>query len=191
MFMKGGVKVSHAVRRGYAIQVRVILALALALSVLAAVALPSPTAAQTWPTDTDWRLIDTDVDDPGGANHRDVLEASWSCDTNHLYLRLRTVDPPTFTAGPVRYKWYIDVGTGSNLYKSGGNIYGADYLLFVEDTNNDGNGEIYLVQADVNGQFGSWSTPYVPPITDPSVASYRITGNYIDMWVAFSALGRT
>lgn len=170
-------------------QGRAVLVVALSLLILAAVVLPSPVAAQTWPTS--WRLIDTDVDDPGAGNHRDVLEASWSCDTQHLYLRLRTVDPPTFTAGPVRYKWYIDVGTAPNLYKSGGNIYGADFLLFVEDSNDDGTGEIYLVPADGSGNYGSWSTPYVSPITDPNVASYRITGNYIDMWISFAAMGRT
>jgi len=183
---------SHAGTRVFVIQIRVTLALLLAIALLIGVALPSPANAQTWPTT--WRLIDTDANEPGGANHRDVIEAYWSCDTNHLYLRLRTVDPPTFTAGPTRYKWFIDVGLGLNLYQSGANELGTDYLLFVEDSDDDGNGEIYLLPANGNDRFTQyepWNSTSVAPIADSAVASYRITGNYIDMWVAFSAMGRT
>jgi hypothetical protein len=164
---------------------------ALLLALLVVVALPFPASAQTWPTS--WRLIDTDVNEPGGANYRDVTEASWSCDTNHLYLRLRTVDPPSLSS-PARYKWFLDTGLGLNLYQTGGSILGTDFLLFVEDSNNDGSGEIYLLPANGNdtfSQYEPWNNTNRSPITDPADASYRITGNYIDMWVAFSAIGKT
>jgi hypothetical protein len=155
--------------------------------------MPSPARAQTWPTS--WRLIDTDANEPGTANYRDVIEASWSCDNvNHyLFLRLRTVEPPTFTS-PTRYKWFMDVGQGLNLYQSGGNILGSDYLLFVEDSNGDHVGEIYLVPASPDDRYGDyepWNSTGVAPIGNTSIAEYRITGNYIDMKVAFSAIGKT
>jgi len=174
-----------------AILVRVAFSVALLLAAVAVAALPSPAEAQTWPTT--WRVLDTDVNEPGGANYRDVTEASWSCDTNHLYLRLRTVDPPSLTS-PARYKWFLDTGLGLNLYRTGGSILGTDFLLFVEDSNNDGSGEIYLVPANGNdtfSQYEPWNNTNLSPITNPAVASYRITGNYIDMWVAFSAIGKT
>ena len=176
------------------ILIRVAFGVALLLVTLAMAALPSPVGAQTWPTT--WRLIDTDVNEPGGANYRDVTEASWSCDTNHLYLRLRTVDPPTFNgaAGPARYKWFLDVGNGPNIYQSGGNILGTDFLLFVEDSDNDGDGDIYLVPSNGNDSFSQyepWNSTSFPATDNSSIASFRITGNYVDMWVSFEALGRT
>lgn len=185
---------SRCAAKTRAVQIGAILVAALILTVLVAALMPVPAGAQTWPTS--WRLIDTDANEPGQANYRDVTEASWSCDTNHIYLRLRTVDPPVFSgaSGPARYKWFLDTGLGLNLYQSGGSILGTDYLLFVEDSNNDGNGEVYLLPANGNDKFSQyepWNSTSVAPITDSSIASYRITGNYIDMWVAFSALGKT
>jgi len=182
---------SRCAARTRTVQIGAFLVTALLLTVLAVALMPAPAGAQTWPTS--WRLIGTDADEPGGADHRDVTEASWSCDTNHLYLRLRTVQPPSFTS-PSRYKWFLDVGLGLNLYQSGGSILGTDYLLFVEDSNNDGTGEIYLLPANGNDSFSQyepWNSTNVAPITDPNVASFRITGNYIDMWVAFGAMGKT
>lgn len=191
LFVGGGAAVSSPVQGMCSGQGRAVLVLALALLILAAVVLPSPAAAQTWPTS--WRLLDIDANEPGGANYRDVTEASWSCDGSHLYLRLRTVDPPTFSS-PSRYKWFLDTGLGSNLYLTGGNILGTDFLLFVEDSDNNGSGEVYLLPAGGDDRFTAyepWNMSGVPPITNSNVASYRITGNYIDMWVALSALGRT
>lgn len=177
------------------IQISAVLTLVLVLAIMAAVLMPSQAMAQPdWPEDTEWRLIDTDADDSGGANYRDVTEAYWSCDGVYLYLRLRTVAPPYFTS-PTRYKWFIDVGSGLNLYKSGGSILGTDYLLFVEDSNNDGNGEIYLLPViggdDRFSSYEPWNKSNVAPINNPSIASYRITSNYIDMWIPFSAIGKT
>lgn len=172
----------------------VVFSLALVLAILTLLFIPSTATAQTWPTS--WRPLDTDANEPGGANHRDVVEANWSCDAanEYLFLRLRTVDPPTFSAGPARYKWFIDVGLGLNLYTSGGNELGADWLLFVEDSDGNGTGEIYLLDAQGNDRFTQyepWNSTSIAPITDPSIAHYNITGNYIDMWVAFSAIGVT
>lgn len=174
-----------------------ILVLALILAIIASALMPSPVrAAPSWPTDTDWRLIDTDANEPGQANYRDITEASWTCDETYLFLRLRTVDPPSFSGafGPARYKWFIDVGSDLNLYQSGGNILGTDYLLFMEDSNNDGSGEIYLLPASPNDRFSDyepWDGTNATPITDADIADYRITGNYIDVYIPFSEIGKT
>ncbi len=102
--------------RTYSVRTRVVLVLALALAILASVGLPSLARAQSWPAA--WILIDTDANEPGQANYRDVLSAYYNYDSNHLYLRLNTVSTPVFSGlnGPARFKWFIDVGLGSNLY---------------------------------------------------------------------------
>jgi len=183
--------VSGSAAKKQSIKTRTILALALVFAILAAVGLPSPAAAQTWPTT--WILIDTDANEPGQANYRDVLSAYYNYDSNHLYLRLNTVSTPVFSGanGPARFKWFIDVGLGSNLYLSGGDVRGSDFLLFVEDSDNNGSGEIYLLPANGNDrytQYEPWNSTNVLPISNPSIASYRISGNSIDIWIAFSQL---
>jgi uncharacterized repeat protein (TIGR01451 family) len=114
-------------------------------------------------------------------------------DSTHLYLRLETYGTPQFPAVGARFKWLIDVGIGNNLYWSGQNILGADFILFVEDSGNDGGRDVYLLDAQGNDNF----TQYEPtqykltpgPVTDTSVAGFNQTGNNIDLWVSFSALG--
>ncbi|MEM4462060.1 MAG: hypothetical protein QW695_04230, partial [Candidatus Bathyarchaeia archaeon] len=54
-----------------------------------------------------------------------------------------------------RYKWFIDFD--GNLYVSGGNVIDAEYLLFVEDTDDDGVGELYLLfDQDGNSDFDEY-----------------------------------
>jgi len=95
-------------------------------------------------------------------------------------------------SGNARYKWFIDLD--GNLYHSGGNIIGAEYLLFVEDTDDDRVGEIYLLKdQDGDGDFDEYE-PWPPSnyadyeVTDGS-AGFRITGNNIDMYVSWDILG--
>ncbi len=167
-----------------------ILALSVVLAILATAGLPSRVGAQAWPTN--WISIDTDPDEPGQANYRDVVAAYYNYDTSHLYLRLQTVATPSFSGanGQARFKWFIDVGFGSNIHRSGGNILGTDYLLFVEDSDNNGTGDVYLLPANGNdtfSQYEPWNNTNVSAITAPD-ASYRITANYIDVWISFGRL---
>lgn len=113
----------------------------------------------------------------------------------HLFLRLECYDVPgsKWPAGDARYKWFIN--TTQNLYMSGGNIIGGSYLLFVEDTDNDGQGEIYLLK-DItgDGKFDEYSPGQAYDyrnyeVTDPTNATFRIVGNYIDMAVKWASLG--
>jgi len=192
IFVGWGVDMSRCAAKACAVRVGAILVAVLLLAIVVTALVPSPAVAQTWPTS--WILIDTDPNEPGQANYRDVLSAYYSYDSGHLYLRLTTVSVPSFIGqnGQARFKWFIDRGLGSNLYFSGGNILGTDYLLFVEDTDNNGSGEVYLLPANGNDSFSQyepWNTTGVTPIVNPAIASYRIIGNNIDVWIAFSQLG--
>jgi uncharacterized repeat protein (TIGR01451 family) len=183
------VNVSTGLKEAGVLSTRLILALTLAITILGVAALSPVAKAQSWPTS--WILIDTDANEPGGANYRDVVTAYYNYDSGHLYLRLCTVDVPGITGVSARFKWFIDVGLGPNLYSSGGNVLGTDYLLFVEDSDDDGNGEIYLLPSNGNDSFSQyepWNTTSVSPIVNPSIASYAISGNCIDVWISFSQL---
>jgi len=191
IFVGWGVDMSRSAAKACAVRVGAILVAVLLLAIVVTALMPSPAVAQSWPTT--WILIDTDPNEPGQANYRDVLSAYYNYDSSHLYLRLSTVSVPSFSGanGQARFKWFIDVGLGSNLHFSGGNILGTDYLLFVEDTDNNGSGEVYLLPANGNDSFSQyepWNNTNRLPIGSPT-ASYRIIGNSIDVWIAFSQLG--
>jgi len=169
-------------------------ALALVLSLSAAALIPQVAQAQAWPSS--WITIDLDPNEDGAAdNLRDVQTASYNFDDDYLYLRLCLYGTPDF-AGPSRYKWFFDLGVGDNLHFTGNNIFGAEYLLFVEDTDNNGTGEVYLLH-DTNGdgEFSEYELPFhyetnPGPITDPSIAGYRFDGNCVDLYVNLSELGK-
>jgi len=135
-----------------------------------------------WPSN--WTLFDTDPDEGGTDNHRDVLNAYIAMDENYLYLRLCCVNTPNFTQHPdSRYKWFIDLN--GNGYLSGGTVYGSEYLFFVEDTNNDGVRDVYLLK-DLNGDgmFSEWSGNYSGGlITNSSIAGYEIIGNCVLLYL--------
>jgi uncharacterized repeat protein (TIGR01451 family)/uncharacterized repeat protein (TIGR02543 family) len=140
-----------------------------------------------WPTS--WILFDTDSTENGpGDDYRDVQDAYYNVDNNYLYFRLECYGYPNFTAEPnSRYKWFIDIDDPHNMGQSGGKVYEAEYLLFIEDTNDDSLGDIYLLP-DVNnsGLPGSSWPDYKSnpgPITDTSVAGYRIEGDCIDLYI--------
>jgi len=124
-----------------------------------------------------------------------VEYAYYNFDSNYLYLRLDCYAAPgsEWPSGNARYKWFIDLD--NNLYVSGGNVIEAEYLLFVEDTDNNGEGELYLL-SDITGdgkfdEYGPWppSNYAAYEITDVNVGAFRITENFIDMYISWSALG--
>jgi hypothetical protein len=134
-------------------------------------------APPTWPTT--WISIGTDPDEGGQDDYRDVLEAYYQADNQYLFLRLRTVLPATFQSGnkDSRYKWFIDTNNDMTLPgSSGGTVYNWEYLLYVEDTDNNGTGDIYL---------GTPSNPVGVLITNTDLAGYRLNsgGNYVDLYI--------
>ncbi len=169
-----------------------------------------------WPST--WTWLDDDTNDAGTDDHRDVIDAYWSYEGEYLFLRLLTVDPPTFENGATRYKWLIDTGTPPNIYDYDNRLYGSEYILLIEDGiapygNEDG--EVYvLMETNPLNQYPHPDNydPYhdyeqmqsgmrvyqwdpVDPTVDPIEATYRFwpeDGNiYVDMKVKLSELGQT
>ena len=162
----------------------------LVLSLSAVSIVPKITQAQTWPSS--WTTIDQDGNEDGAADdYLDVKTAWYNYDDNYLYLRLSLYGAPDFS-GPARYKWFIDLGVGDNLSISGNNIFGAEYLLFVEDSKDDGMGKAYLLaDTDSDGRFSEYEpNKYVmnPGPTNSSIAGYRFDGNCVDLYLKLSAL---
>ena len=120
-----------------------VIALALLVSAFVLLATPVEAGGPTWPGS--WNLIDTDPTEDGiSDDYRDVQMAYYNEDSDFLYLRLECYGNPVIAAEPdARYKWFIETGT-ADMYLSGGNIIGAEYLFFIEDTDDDGNADIYL-----------------------------------------------
>lgn len=171
---------------------------AAALISLIGVALMSNVAG-AWPSDSDWIYIDWDKNENGLQDDwRDVEEAYYYYDEDYLYLRLKCYGVPgsewkvDTKVSDARYKWFIN--TTMPLYMSGGNIIGASYLLFVEDTDDDGIGEIYLLEdIEGDGKFDEYGPGQQYDyrnytVTDPKIADFRISGNYIDMMVNWTSL---
>jgi hypothetical protein len=149
--------------------------------------------AQTWPAYDDWVLLDTDA--VGGTRilyFRNVKKVYYHSDSSYLYLRMQCKRTPNFRYWfyEGRYKWFIDLdGDG---YYSNGEFKNAEYILFVEDTDpDDWTGDVYLLNdPDDNGVFDEWESDYSGGlVTDPSIADYRITEDYIDLRVAKSEVG--
>ena len=148
-----------------------------------------------WPTS--WILIDSDPTENGASDDfRDVRNALYNVDDEYLYFRLECYASPNFTAEPDgRYKWFIDIDDPHNMGQSGGNVFDAEYLLFIEDSpkpGGDGIGDIYLLEdLDGDGFIGDDYSDYlVSPgkITNSSIASYRIEGNCIDVCIKLTEI---
>ncbi|MDH5482888.1 MAG: PKD domain-containing protein [Candidatus Bathyarchaeota archaeon] len=153
-------------------------------------------AQPSWPSS--WIEIDQDRNENGaGDDWRDVEYAYYQYDSSYLYLKLKCFDLPGkywTNHKDGRYKWFIDLE--GNMYFSGGNVYDAEYLLFVEDTDYDGVGEIYLV-SDTNNDnnFGEYE-PWPPSshanyeITDTDIGGFRIVPPYqIEMYINWDSIG--
>ncbi|MEM2947794.1 MAG: hypothetical protein QXN96_06130, partial [Candidatus Bathyarchaeia archaeon] len=95
-----------------------------------------------------WVLIDEDENESGGENWRDVIAAYAAYDANYLYLKLKTVEPPKFPTSKNdrdddKYRWFLDFD--GNMYWQGNVLYEAEYLISVQDKDDNGIGEMYLL----------------------------------------------
>ncbi len=139
----------------------------------------------SWPTN--WILVDTDPTENGAADdYRDVQNVYFDTDPDYIYLRQECYGPAGWSYGDARYKFWFDLDCNANL--SGGNLVEGEFLFFVEDINDDNIGEIYLLEdLDNDGMFSEWEDPpdYYSSglITDPNIAGYQITGNYVDLYL--------
>ena len=143
-----------------------------------------------WPTS--WILYDIDTTENGPSDDfRDVKNAYYNKDDNYLYFRLECYGFPNFANYPkARYKIFIDIDDPHNMGRSGGTVYDAEYLIFVEDSSpsqGDGIGDVYLLN-DVNNNGtirDDWLNYLITPgpILDDNIAGYRIDGNCIDLYV--------
>ncbi|MFC1910957.1 Ig-like domain repeat protein [Chloroflexota bacterium] len=179
-------------KRWYVKSVSIALVLAIISLSLIGTLVKQDVLAQTWPTS--WIQIDSDPNEGGTDNFRDVITAWYNFDTNYLYLRLCCVNPAVITGENSRYKWFFDMGIDDDpLQLNGNSWYGADYLLFVEDRDDDTVGEVYLLQdTDADGLFSEYENPNdytIYEVTDTSIAYYRIDGNCIDLYVNFFNIG--
>lgn len=96
-----------------------------------------------------WVLIDEDKNESSKEDWRDVLAAYAAYDANYLYLKLKTVEPPKFPTSKNdrdedKYRWFLDFD--GNMYWQGNVLYEAEYLISVQDKNDDGIGEWTIFQ---------------------------------------------
>lgn len=188
--------------KGFRVKLRAALVvsmlLLLALSTLfnlGFIKMPHASAQASWPTS--WIQVDWDRNEDGPKDDwKDVQYAYYQYDGTYLYLNLQCYALPgsKWPAEAARYKWFIDLD--GNMYYSGGNVFDAEYQLFVEDTNNDGIGEMYLIfDANNDNNFGEYEPWPIPNsnnymITNPDVGGWRITApNQIQMYIRWSSIG--
>ncbi|NIO37660.1 PKD domain-containing protein [Candidatus Bathyarchaeota archaeon] len=153
-------------------------------------------AQPSWPSA--WIEVDWDKNEDGaGDDWRDVEYAYYQYDSTYLYFKLQCYDLPGkewIAKKEGRYKWFIDLD--GNIYFSGGNVFDAEYLLFVEDTDYDGAGDMFLVRdTDDDGNFGEYE-PWPPAdyadseITELSMGGWRIVApNQIEMYINWILIG--
>ena len=149
-----------------------------------------------WPTS--WILADEDPTENGPSDdYRDVNYSYYYVDNNYIYFRLECFGNPDFiTENDSRYKWFIDIDDPHNMAWSGGKVYEAEFLLFVEDSpkpGGDGTGDIYLLN-DINddGYAGNDWPNYLNtpgPILNTSIAGYRLVNNCIDVYMRQENIG--
>jgi len=130
-----------------------------------------------------------------GDDWRDVEYAYYQYDSSYLYLKLECYDiPGKDWPDGARYKWFIDLE--GDMYHSGENVYEAEYMLFVEDANSDGFGELYLLfNADDDATFDEYE-PWPPgnytsyEVTDVDIGDWRTVSPYqIEMYVSWDSIG--
>ncbi len=159
------------------------------------VVLPKTMSAPSWPST--WILYDEDPNEGGDSqDNRDVKNASYNTDFEYLYFRLECYGLPNFDNGTeARYKWFIDTDDPHNMGTSGGNVYEAEYLFFIEDSpkpGGDGIGDIYLIyDVDNDGLMSDDWPDYMNnpgPINDSLIADYSIQDHYIDLYINLNNL---
>ena len=201
-----------------------------------------------WPATSDWILFDTDPDEPGCDDDRNVIETYYNVTSQYIFLRMRTVNPAGWSAttpgspGEARFKWWFDtVGQDASIF--GTSVANAEFQLILEDrfantggvtgesTPRDGLGELTFMDdfghdvfttrwnnpaaspveyvrnipgttqsTDSGGNSTLWhrvlgtGTPHPPTggtqsaMSDPNIG-YRLSGNFVDMYVSLAALG--
>ena len=119
--------------------------------------------------ESDWTLLDSDRNEGGSKNDwKDVQYSFYNFSSNLETVNLRLdcyglVGNDWPTSGG-RYKWFIDTSDPVDMYLSGGNIEDADYLIYVEDSDDDGTGEMYFVKdSDSDSSFNDEA---VEPVSD-------------------------
>lgn len=152
-------------------------------------------AQPAWPSS--WIEIDWDRNENGLSDDwRDVKYAYYQYDSSYLFLKLRCYSMPgsQWPTKDARYKWFIDLD--GNMYYSGGNTYNAEYVLFVEDTDNNGVGELYLLFDTNNDNKFNEYEPWPPTnyanykITNVDIGGFRtISPNQIDMYISWASIG--
>jgi hypothetical protein len=88
-----------------------------------------------------------------------------------------------------RYKWFIDITNPSDMHLSGGKIVAADYLVYVEDSDDDGHGDMYILEdTDFDGDFNDETPSAISDsyyaIEDKSITidvNFELIGNPVDM----------
>ena len=146
--------------------------------------IPSAVAQPSgWPTT--WTGLTADPNEGGCSEHRNVFDTNgdtyalyYATDSQYLYLRMETVDPPgwpsTGVSGKARYKWFFDTaGTAATL--QGGSVGGAEFLLILEDLTDNSNdpdetrdqlGELTLMDDLNNDGFSArWDSANPPNYT--------------------------
>ncbi len=151
--------------------------------------------APTWPTS--WILYDEDPTENGpNDDYRDVHYAYYNISEEYLYHRMECYGYPDFTLHPdARYKVFIDLDCPHNMVRQGGMVYEAEFILLIEDTDNDHVGDIYLVSdVDNDGdysEYSPWTSMHPQKIIDTNIAGYRIINKNIDLYIALDTLGDT
>jgi subtilase family serine protease len=167
----------------------------LCLPAFQVVRVPYVCAQAVWPSS--WIELDWDRNENGLTDDwRDVEYAYYQYDDEYLYLKLECYDLPgkNWPEKEGRYKWFVDFE--GNMYYSGGNVYDAEFLLFVEDADDDGAGEMYIVSDSNNdNNFGEYE-PWPPvnytnyQIVDLNIGGWRIVPpNQIEMYINWSSIG--
>ncbi|MEM3666767.1 MAG: SdrD B-like domain-containing protein, partial [Candidatus Bathyarchaeia archaeon] len=138
-----------------------------------------------------WVLIDEDENESGGENWRDVIAAYAANDANYLYLKLKTVDPPKFPTSKDdrdddKYRWFLDFD--GNMYWQGNVLYEAEYLISVQDKDDNGMGEMYLLfDSDNDSEFDD--EQWVTIVVNSTDGGFRINGYQLEIYINWSKIG--
>ncbi|MCJ7570611.1 MAG: thrombospondin type 3 repeat-containing protein, partial [Candidatus Thermoplasmatota archaeon] len=150
-----------------------------------------------WPQDSSWVLADTDPNEAGCPDYKDVQSVYYHINDFYLYLRVEFYGYPNITEHDMRLKWFIDTDDPHNMAWQGNKVTDTEYLLFVEDSpkpHPDGNVEIFLINDANNDGFindetknGSDYQSFL--ISNTNIAGYRIVGHYLDIYIRQANIG--